>query len=399
MKYYRCAECGRQPEGNELENEAMFCPECGNLLEEVNPADREASPAAPPGAEQQLRFHFSGSAGEYFRIWIVNTFLTIITLGVYLAWAKVRTRKYFYANTALAGHRFDYVANPLAIFKGYCIVGTCSLIYAAVQHYNPLYSLPAMLLFFMVFPFLIYKSLCFKAHNSAYRNIRFRFSGNLWDSYKTYMFLPIFIPFTLGILFPYVSYRQKKYFFNNFAFGKMQNSFAGTHGPFYSTYFRAALSFVLFIILSSGLIAGLVYLFSPQLPGNSAAPAGSPAWAPMALAANVLVFFGVLFIHQYVFAALTNYCWQKSSMGRIRFSSTLRTFELIALLVTNFLAIIFSFGLLAPWAKIRKTRYLLDHLTILAEEGALEGCEPSVTSPVAALGDVSTDFFDIDIGL
>ena len=37
---------------------------------------------------------FSGSAREYFGIWIVNLILTIITLGIYSAWAKVRRQIY-----------------------------------------------------------------------------------------------------------------------------------------------------------------------------------------------------------------------------------------------------------------------------------------------------------------
>lgn len=35
---------------------------------------------------------FTGQAGEYFRIWIVNLCLTIVTLGIYLPWAIVRQR-------------------------------------------------------------------------------------------------------------------------------------------------------------------------------------------------------------------------------------------------------------------------------------------------------------------
>ena len=38
---------------------------------------------------------FSGRGGEYFRIWIVNLVLTILTFGIYSAWAKVRTKRYF----------------------------------------------------------------------------------------------------------------------------------------------------------------------------------------------------------------------------------------------------------------------------------------------------------------
>ena len=49
----------------------------------------------------RMPFRFHGQAGEYFRIWIVNICLTVITLGIYSAWAKVRRKRYFYSNTQL----------------------------------------------------------------------------------------------------------------------------------------------------------------------------------------------------------------------------------------------------------------------------------------------------------
>ncbi len=48
-------------------------------------------------------FEFTGRGGEYFRIWIVNILLILLTLGIYSAWATVRKRLYFYGNIRLAG--------------------------------------------------------------------------------------------------------------------------------------------------------------------------------------------------------------------------------------------------------------------------------------------------------
>ncbi|MEG1325563.1 MAG: DUF898 family protein, partial [Janthinobacterium sp.] len=45
---------------------------------------------------------FSATGSEYFRIWIVNLLLSIVTLGIYSAWAKVRRNRYFYSSTHLA---------------------------------------------------------------------------------------------------------------------------------------------------------------------------------------------------------------------------------------------------------------------------------------------------------
>ena len=38
-----------------------------------------------PGPSQ---VNFKGTAGEYFGIWIVNVILSIITIGIYSAWAS-----------------------------------------------------------------------------------------------------------------------------------------------------------------------------------------------------------------------------------------------------------------------------------------------------------------------
>lgn len=51
---------------------------------------------------QRYTPQFRGTAKEYFKIWIVNVLLSIVTFGIYSAWAAVRTRRYFYGNTVLS---------------------------------------------------------------------------------------------------------------------------------------------------------------------------------------------------------------------------------------------------------------------------------------------------------
>src|SRR5256885_13880958 len=60
----------------------------------------------------------TGRGGEYFRIWVVNLLLAVITAGLYSAWTKVRKAKYFAQNTRLDGHVFGYHGNPKAILRG-----------------------------------------------------------------------------------------------------------------------------------------------------------------------------------------------------------------------------------------------------------------------------------------
>ncbi len=74
-------------------------------------ATESLSPAPSTRPPEQL--HFTGTGAGYFGIWIVNLLLTIVTLGIYSAWAKVRRLQYFYRHTEIAGSSFDFHGSPI----------------------------------------------------------------------------------------------------------------------------------------------------------------------------------------------------------------------------------------------------------------------------------------------
>ena len=77
-------------------------------------------------------FIFKGNAKEWFGIWIVNLLLSIVTLGIYSAWAKVRTKKYFYGNTFVDGRNFDYHATGGQILKGRLIIIAAIIVFQII---------------------------------------------------------------------------------------------------------------------------------------------------------------------------------------------------------------------------------------------------------------------------
>src|SRR5437667_1447041 len=99
--------------------------------------DYGAPPA--PAVPRRLQVEFTGTGGEYFRIWIVNLLLTIVTLGIYSAWAKVRRKRYFYGHTRLDGDPFEYRGNPVAILKGRLLAVAVAAVVYSVSHFAPLY--------------------------------------------------------------------------------------------------------------------------------------------------------------------------------------------------------------------------------------------------------------------
>ncbi len=362
------------------------CLECGVApLTDIFSYERAERTEVPPGTHPLT---FTGTGSEFFRIWIVNVFLTVVTLGIYNAWAKVRTRRYFYAHTHLAGHSFDYLANPINILKGNTVVAAGLILYNYTDAFAPLWSLLLMGAFALVFPFLAYQSLRFRTRYSAYRNIRFHFHGTLKESYHVFLGLPLLLPFTLGLLFPYMLSRQKEYALGRFAFGTTRSKFYGGPGMFFKVYLLAALMGIgAYALFALGFLTPILSDYNTL-----------PTFVGIALTYLVAITI-FSFIQEYIFVNITNYCWAETWLGKVSFSSTLRTRDLAWIRLTNLFAMLVSLGLLIPWAKVRRTRYIVEHLAVVMREGDLDDFVADESDYESSLGEVATDAFDLEIGL
>jgi uncharacterized membrane protein YjgN (DUF898 family) len=174
--------------------------------------DADNSPRIAP-------FEFTGSGREYFGIWIVNILLTILTLGIYSAWAKVRRNRYFYGNTRLLGSGFDYHAKPMQILIGRIIAFVVLVAFNIVSQLMPMIGLMLALLLLVVLPALVVRGLRFNARMSSYRNVRFGFDGTYWGAVKAFIAGPLLATFSLGLLTPLASKWSTKYFLNNLRYG------------------------------------------------------------------------------------------------------------------------------------------------------------------------------------
>jgi len=83
----------------------------------------------------ELSLEFHGTAREYFRIWIVNLCLTLLTFGIFSAWAKVRKKRYYYSHTTIDGTPFQYLGQPIPILKGRLIAAAGFAVYYASSHF------------------------------------------------------------------------------------------------------------------------------------------------------------------------------------------------------------------------------------------------------------------------
>ena len=63
------------------------------------------------GGGAAAALEFRGRAGEYFRIWIVNVCLTVITLGIYSPQHAVAILRRLAARGGGAGGSFNYLSS------------------------------------------------------------------------------------------------------------------------------------------------------------------------------------------------------------------------------------------------------------------------------------------------
>lgn len=217
--------------------------------------------------ETKTPFQFTGKGGEYFGIWIVNLLLSIVTLGIYSAWAKVRRMKYFYNNTKIDGVGFDYHASPKSILIGRIIAFVIFIVYAVLSRFSPLMGGLLLLALFIATPWIIARSMIFNARNSSHRGLRFDFTGKTMEAAKVFILYPLLIIITIGLAFPFVMQRTNKFLFENHQFGASNFKSEASAKAFYMVYLKL---FGVFLAL------GVVFaLLVPRLLGGMMSPSAS----------------------------------------------------------------------------------------------------------------------------
>ena len=341
------------------------------------------------------RFHFNGSAGEYFGIWIVNVLLTILTLGIYSAWAKVRRLRYFYGNTFLARHSFEYHARPIQILIGRIIAIVILAAYNVLVNVNPIAGLFAFLGLLLLLPFLVARGLRFHARVSSYRNVRFDFAGGYGGALVAFIIGPILAALTLGIFAPQASRWHYRYVFNNLRYGG--RSFLSTPrlGALYRVWLLPAIVAVVSIVAIFGISVFAGVLGEMETLEEDYAQAGIIAMIYL-LMLTLLVSYALAGL--FYAAGVRNVVFQATVFdGKHRLESDFGRRRYAWIAITNLLVTMVTFGLMRPWAAVRMARYTWSH-TALEMDGDLGTYLSELKDETGVVGAEFTDFEGIDIG-
>ncbi|OQX06177.1 MAG: hypothetical protein BWK76_26555 [Desulfobulbaceae bacterium A2] len=367
-------------------------PSAGGEFQAVS--QRGASPGTatvvpPPLSIEAQTFQFSGTGGDYFRIWIVNLALSVLTLGIYSAWAKVRREQYFHRNTLLAGSGFDYHGNPVAILKGRLIAWLLFAAVAVSQQFSPILYGVLLLCLVPVAPWLILRSLKFRAANTSYRGLRFHHRGTYRQSLGAFVGHGLLVLLT-GFWLPMWVRAIRRFQLGRLSFGQSEFQCEPKAGGFFSAFMLAGL--MLFVPLVAGVAVLVTHAMSTsgrvQTPEIVFFSLGFPV---------ALVLLNALLVRPFLQVRLANLTWNATSLQGHRFISSQSFASYWRVAAGNLVLLIFTLGLYWPWAKVREADYRLRHLAFAAPD--LEGFVGLATPDNSAVGEEITDVFDLDFSL
>lgn len=298
-------------------------------------------------------FSFVGNGWAYFGICLRTFLLAVVTFGIYDPWGMVERRRYMLGNTHVAGHGFDYHADPKTILIGRLIGIAVILGLTVLSQFWPPAGLLYLPLFVFGSPWIINQSMRFHMRNTSYRNVRFNFEGTYLRAMNVFVSMPILVTVTFGFFIPWASRAAREYLINNSSYGTSR--FAAKI-PVKSLI---KIFLVLWLIFVSIMVLLTVALAVVAMNGSG---------TDSMVIAFVVVFYFLLFIIVSIFTIkVRNVSVSNMTLeGGHGFVSDVPISGFVWRLVSRgFLATI-SVGFLIPWATVDIHRFLMTHTALMA---------------------------------
>ncbi len=329
------------------------------------PAETEATETG--GAEWATRYlSFRGDGGALFGIYIVNLLLSVLTLGVYYFWGKVKVRQYLYSQSEFEGDRFAFHGTGKELFFGWSKAFLGVVVFFGVMigiqsvWEGPTGETLSTLFFYgslmILVPVVVVGSRRYRLSRTSWRGIRFSFRGRTKELIRIFARDAILTGITFGIYYPWLLTNMRKFLSSHSYFGNTSFDYEGDGGELFRIH----------------LVGGLLTMLT----------------------------FGLYWF--WFTAEKQRYYWQHTSFGTARLNSTITGWKLLELKVVNWFLLIVTLGLAYPWVWVRETEFLITHLSV---EGPLDLASIQQEAQAAsATGEgmaefLETDFLDFDLGI
>ena len=321
----------------------------------------EPPPHVEGGADGIHTLFFYGKGGSLFGIHTVNMLLTVLTLGIYYFWGKVRVRNYLLSQTEFAGDRFAYHGTGKELLVGFLkallvFFLPIGALVIAPEYFEASEAVKAgalataYVIGFVFVPVAMVGARRYRMSRTSWRGIRFSFRGRALDFVKIFVGGSFLSMITLGLYYPFFMTKQHAFMTSHSYFGTQKFDFDGRGRDLFGSFILA-----------------------------------------------FLLLFPTLGLYWFWFQAkLLRYFWDHTSFGNARFRSTVTGGRLLLLTLGNSLLLVLTLGLGWPWVLARNARFTCQYLIL---EGPLDMAVIRQDAQLAsATGEGLASFLDLDTG-
>jgi uncharacterized membrane protein YjgN (DUF898 family) len=181
------------------------------------------------------RLFFHGTGGGLFLLILKNVLFTLLSLGVYAAWAVTNRRKYVWQNVEFHGQRFIYHGTGYELFVGYLKVllgyalffGVPVLISSVSPNLGMALRIISLLALLGVIPFAIYWSRAYLLSRTSWRGIRFSMEPGAKLFARTFLVGYLLTIVSLGFYGPIWLNKMRSVSLNRTRFGNQHFRYDG----------------------------------------------------------------------------------------------------------------------------------------------------------------------------
>src|SRR5688572_7759422 len=199
------------------------------------PVPRLTSPPAPSGSRHA---GLLGSGAALLGLHVVYVLLTLVTLGVYFFWAKVKVRAYLLSGTEFDGDRLAYHGTGREMFVGFLKALVFFFIPITLLNLLPellgfsevvrgvlMFGAYSLASFFV--PMAMIGARRYRLSRTSWRGIRFSLRAKTWDFVRLWTWNTFLVAMTLGLFYPVYVTRRHDFMTSNMWFGSQRFGFDG----------------------------------------------------------------------------------------------------------------------------------------------------------------------------
>jgi len=384
---------------------------------------------------------FDGSGGGYFRVWIVNVLLSILTLGLYAPWARRRTAQYFYGHTLVAGSPLEFTAQQRRMVVGFIVVVLLTLAYKLAARTGQDTAVALLLLGGAALSPLVWgNAMRFRLANTRWRGVRLQFTASWREVYLASW--PVFalalvllgVGVGLGLLAPEapagaprrlptvtapmwgliatglvlavlcvirLEFNYRSLLLRRASVGEEGGRFKAVYMDFVRLWLATLGVFIASVLVLAAVVGGLF--------GGSWALLRQLAPAQLGMGVVLLIVaalvLGVLVLalatapaRAWREAALFRLTWNHTGVGRVaRFKCHLRVGAFVLLRLRNALLTLLTLGLFRPFALVSEYRMKLESVTVHVKGGVDQVAGQLARRQPGGIGDALADAAGLEL--